>query len=164
MGSVSTKIARGWWRPAKDSEKHVSGAKSISAPDALSALRVPSGRIPCSWQRRRHVSEPIWQPAWPTWMLMHSPHAREDMRYCAAGARKWVGSRQTQQTLLKRTCSMTSPLGPPGLKVLTRCEQGVIGSPINKNKPLRTNHSSPGRTGVLQVLKMLASWGRTRSQ
>ena len=71
VGSRSTKTARGTCFPAPVSLKNV--LKESSPPPMVLSLGIcPSGWIPCSRQYNSQQALPIWTPACPTWILMHS--------------------------------------------------------------------------------------------
>ena len=71
VGSRSTKTARGTCLPAPVSLKKVL-KESSPPPMVLSEGIWPSGWMPCSRQYSSQQALPIWTPAWPTWMEMHS--------------------------------------------------------------------------------------------
>lgn len=71
VGSRSTKIALGTCFPAPVSLKKVL-KESSPPPIVLSEGICPSGWIPCSRQYSSQHALPIWAPAWPTWMEIHS--------------------------------------------------------------------------------------------
>ena len=71
VGSRSTKTARGTCLPAPVSLKKVL-KESSPPPMVLSEGIWPSGWIPCSRQYNSQQALPIWTPAWPTWMEIHS--------------------------------------------------------------------------------------------
>merc|ERR1711887_231768 len=70
-GSRSTKTALGTCLPEPVSAKKVVN-ESSPIPRDLSDGMEPSGAMPCSKQYSSQQALPIWQPAWPTWMEMHS--------------------------------------------------------------------------------------------
>ena len=71
VGSKSTKTARGTCFPAPVSLKKVLN-ESSPPPMVLSLGIWPSGWIPCSKQYNSQHAFPIWTPAWPTWIEIHS--------------------------------------------------------------------------------------------
>ena len=71
VGSKSTITARGTCFPDSVSWKKVP-KDSSSAPSDLSLGIWPSGWIPCSRQYSSQHALPIWTPAWPTWIEIHS--------------------------------------------------------------------------------------------
>jgi hypothetical protein len=74
VGSKSTNIARGTRCPDPVSLKNVEQESLDVAPVAVwtSLGTRPSGWIPCSRQYSSQQELPIWTPAWPRWILMHS--------------------------------------------------------------------------------------------
>ena len=71
VGSKSTKTALGTCLPAPVSLKKV--LKESSPPPMVLSLGIwPSGWIPCSRQYNSQQAFPIWTPACPTWMEIHS--------------------------------------------------------------------------------------------
>ncbi len=71
VGSRSTKTALGTCLPAPVSLKKV--LKESSPPPMVLSLGIwPSGWIPCSRQYNSQHALPIWAPAWPTCMEIHS--------------------------------------------------------------------------------------------
>ena len=70
-GSRSRKMQRGTCLPAPVSEKKVLKASS-PPPMVLSEGIWPSGWMPCSRQNSSQQALPVWIPAWPMWMQMHS--------------------------------------------------------------------------------------------
>ena len=71
VGSRSTKMALGTCLPELVSEKKV--LKLSSAWPMLASVGImPSGWMPCSRQYSSQHALPIWAPAWPMWMEMHS--------------------------------------------------------------------------------------------
>ena len=85
VGSRSTKTARGTCLPAPVSEKKVL-KESSPPPMVLSEGICPSGWIPCSKQYNSQQALPIWTPAWPTWMEIHS---------------RWKGTRSLRVTMYR---------------------------------------------------------------
>ena len=71
VGSRSTNTALGICLPALVSLKKVL-KESSSTPMLLSPGICPSGWIPCSKQYSSQQALPIWTPACPTWMEIHS--------------------------------------------------------------------------------------------
>ena len=71
MGSRSTNTALGTCLPAPVSLKNVLN-ESSALPTALSLGIWPLGWIPCSKQYNSQQALPIWTPAWPTWIEIHS--------------------------------------------------------------------------------------------
>ena len=70
--------------PAMVSAKKVL-KESSATPKEVSVGMAPSGPMPCSRQNSSHAAEPIWHPAWPTWMLITS---RIVCRLCVHTAEK----------------------------------------------------------------------------
>ena len=71
VGSRSTNTALGTCLPAPVSEKKV--LKESSPPPMVLSLGIwPSGWIPCSKQYNSQQAFPIWTPACPTWIEIHS--------------------------------------------------------------------------------------------
>jgi hypothetical protein len=71
VGSRSTKTHLGTCFPAPVSLKKV--LKESSPPPMVLSLGIwPSGWIPCSRQYNSQHALPIWTPAWPTWIEIHS--------------------------------------------------------------------------------------------
>lgn len=71
VGSRSTNTALGTCLPAPVSLKNV--LKESSPPPMVLSLGIwPSGWMPCSRQYSSQQALPIWTPACPTWMEMHS--------------------------------------------------------------------------------------------
>lgn len=71
VGSKSTKTALGTCFPAPVSLKNV--LKESSPPPMVLSLGIwPSGWIPCSRQYSSQHAFPIWTPACPTWIEIHS--------------------------------------------------------------------------------------------
>lgn len=70
VGSKSMKTARGTYFPAPVSLKKV--PKLESANERLLSTMVPSGWKPCSKQYSSQHELPIWIPAWPMCIEMHS--------------------------------------------------------------------------------------------
>ena len=77
VGSRSTNTDRGTCFPAPVSLKNVL-KESSPPPTVLSDGICPSGWIPCSRQYNSQHALPIWTPAWPTWMLIHSLYQKID--------------------------------------------------------------------------------------
>jgi len=71
VGSKSTKTALGTCLPAPVSLKKVLN-ESSPPPIVLSDGIWPSGWIPCSKQYNSQHALPIWTPACPTWIEIHS--------------------------------------------------------------------------------------------
>merc|ERR1711893_496158 len=71
VGSRSTKTALGTCFPAPASLKKVL-KESSPPPMVLSEGICPSGWIPCSRQYSSQQALPIWTPACPTWIEIHS--------------------------------------------------------------------------------------------
>ena len=71
VGSRSTITARGTCFPAPVSLKKVL-KESSPPPTVLSEGIWPSGWIPCSRQYNSQQALPIWTPACPTWIEIHS--------------------------------------------------------------------------------------------
>ena len=72
VGSRSTKMARGTLCPDPISLKNVELESEDMAAVLLPSTDRPSGWIPCSRQYSSQHELPIWTPAWPTWILIHS--------------------------------------------------------------------------------------------
>lgn len=72
VGSRSTYIALGTWRPELPVLKNVLNWSSQEFSSKLVSSGTPSGPIPCSRQKSSQQAFPIWTPAWPTWIEMHS--------------------------------------------------------------------------------------------
>ena len=71
VGSKSTKTALGTCLPAPVSLKKV--LKESSPPPMVLSLGIwPSGWMPCSRQYNSQHALPIWTPAWPTCIEIHS--------------------------------------------------------------------------------------------
>ncbi|KYN19816.1 hypothetical protein ALC57_07862, partial [Trachymyrmex cornetzi] len=70
VGSRSIITARGTILPELVSLKKV--LKQSFEPDTLSDGMVPSGWMPCSRQYNSQQELPIWTPAWPTCIDIHS--------------------------------------------------------------------------------------------
>ena len=71
VGSRSMKTALGTCFPAPVSLKNV--LKESSPPPTVLSLGIwPSGWIPCSRQYNSQQALPIWTPAWPIWIEIHS--------------------------------------------------------------------------------------------
>ena len=71
VGSRSTKTARGTCLPDPVSLKNV--LKESSVPPMVLSLGIwPSGWMPCSRQYSSQQALPIWTPACPTWIEIHS--------------------------------------------------------------------------------------------
>lgn len=71
VGSRSTKMALGTCFPAPVSLKKVL-KESSPPPIIVSEVIWPSGWMPCSRQYSSQHALPIWAPAWPTCMEVHS--------------------------------------------------------------------------------------------
>ena len=71
VGSKSTNTALGTCLPAPVSLKKVLN-ESSPPPIVLSDGIWPSGCMPCSKQYNSQHAFPIWTPAWPTWIEIHS--------------------------------------------------------------------------------------------
>ena len=81
VGSKSTNTARGTCFPAPVSLKKV--LKESSPPPMVLSLGIwPSGWMPCSRQYSSQQALPIWTPAWPTWILMHSRCKHTNNFFC----------------------------------------------------------------------------------
>jgi hypothetical protein len=65
VGSKSTIIALGTWRPELISLKNVPNEASF-LPELSGSDISPLGAIPCSRQYSSQQDVPIWTPAWPT--------------------------------------------------------------------------------------------------
>ena len=76
VGSRSTKTALGTCLPAPVSLKKVL-KESSPPPMVLSDGIWPSGWIPCSKQYNSQQAFPIWTPACPTWIEIHSLYTLE---------------------------------------------------------------------------------------
>lgn len=76
MGSRSTKTALGTCFPAPVSLKKVL-KESSPPPTHLSEGIWPSGWIPCSKQYSSQHALPIWTPACPTWIEIHSRYINQ---------------------------------------------------------------------------------------
>lgn len=71
VGSRSTNNALGTCFPPPVSLKNV--LKESSPPPSVLSLGIwPSGWMPCSKQYNSQHAFPIWTPAWPTWIDIHS--------------------------------------------------------------------------------------------
>ena len=71
VGSRSTNNALGTCFPPPVSLKNV--LKESSPPPSVLSLGIwPSGWMPCSKQYNSQHTFPIWTPAWPTWIDIHS--------------------------------------------------------------------------------------------
>lgn len=72
MGSRSTYIALGTWRPELPVSKKVLKGLSRDFGSAALSRKTPSGPMVCSRQKSSQQAFPVWTPAWPTWIEMHS--------------------------------------------------------------------------------------------
>lgn len=72
VGSRSTYIALGTWRPELPVLKNVLNGSSREFSSAVVSRETPSGPIPCSRQNSSQQAFPVCTPAWPTWIEMHS--------------------------------------------------------------------------------------------
>lgn len=73
VGSKSTIIARGTYFPEPVSLKNVLNESSYLCPSfVVLAGMEPSAWIPCSKQNNSQQALPIWTPAWPMWIEIHS--------------------------------------------------------------------------------------------
>lgn len=72
VGSRSTYMALGTWRPELPVLKKVLNGLSRVFGSAGPSRKTPSGPMPCSRQRSSQQAFPVWTPAWPTWIEMHS--------------------------------------------------------------------------------------------
>ena len=71
VGSKSRNTALGTCFPAPVSMKNVLYESSPVSRDKSPGMR-PSGWIPCSRQYNSQQALPIWTPAWPMWIEIHS--------------------------------------------------------------------------------------------
>lgn len=72
VGSRSTNMALGTWRPELPVWKKVLKGSVRELGPWSSSLNTPSGPTPCSKQKSSQHALPVWTPAWPTWMEIHS--------------------------------------------------------------------------------------------
>ena len=80
VGSRSTKIALGTYFPDPVSSKKAPNDRCLSFSSSLtgpSCTSRPSGRMPCSRQYSSQHELPIWTPAWPMWIEIHSRYSRK---------------------------------------------------------------------------------------
>lgn len=82
-------MALGTWRPELPVLKNVLNGSSQELGAAVVSSKTPSGPIPCSRQNSSQQAFPIWTPAWPTWIEMHSlcrQRLQHDMKFTSG---KW---------------------------------------------------------------------------
>lgn len=72
VGSRSTNRALGTCRPKLPVLKNVLKGSSREFGSVGPSRKTPSGPTPCSRQSSSQQAFPVWTPAWPTWMEMHS--------------------------------------------------------------------------------------------
>ena len=96
VGSKSTNTARGTCFPAPVSLKNV--LKESSPPPIVLSLGIwPSGWIPCSKQYNSQQALPIWTPAWPTWIEIHS---RYDSTRNGTTSQQWWSWNETSKCVI----------------------------------------------------------------
>lgn len=79
-GSKSTNTALGTCFPAPVSLKKV--LKESSPPPMVLSVGIwPFGWIPCSRQYSSQQALPIWTPAWPMWIEMHSRWMKKNVHF-----------------------------------------------------------------------------------
>lgn len=96
VGSRSTYIALGTWRPELPVLKNVLNGSSRLFSSAGASRKTPSGPTPCSRQKSSQQAFPVCTPAWPTWMEMHSLCAEKNKKLVEVKKNKrfiWVPKR-----------------------------------------------------------------------
>ena len=154
VGSRSTKTARGTCLPAPVSLKKVL-KESSPPPMVLSEGIWPSGWMPCSRQYSSQQALPIWTPACPTWMEIHSRCTqRRHTGHCPAGpthealqhvlSNTW-GRGDTSVSTRDRGDTISTWSGT------TSCEAGAIHQHTGRGQYVSKH--VPGVTGLITAIE-----------